>query len=104
MTVLRFLAGLCLIAALIAFVTDYSRPRGPGGAFRATTLERMWNEAAPKSLSATRQTVSHAVSPAVWNMTAGAVLQLPTFLAFGLLAGLFGFLGRRRSSINVYVN
>ncbi len=104
MIVLRFVAGLCLIAALIAFVTDYSRPRGPSGTFRPTSLERMWLEAAPKSLIAVRQTVSQTVSPLVWTSVFGSVLQLPTFLAFGAAGGLLGYLGRRRSRVNIYVN
>ncbi len=104
MTVLRFLAGICLIAALVALVTDATRPRPEQAAFAPTSLGKLWSDTAPRSLAATRNAVSQASSPLIWDALVARVLQLPTFLALGGLGLLFGYLGRRRRRIDVFTN
>lgn len=104
MTVLRFLAGLCLIAALIAFVADATRPLSGLGRFAPTTLGQLWEEAAPTSLAAARTAISRSVSPAAWSTLSALMLKLPTFIVLGVIGVLLGWLGRRRRRINVYTN
>ncbi len=104
MTVLRFLAGLLLLAALIALVSDATRPLMGAGPFVPTSLGRLWAETAPKSLAAARSAVNSGLSPAVWNMLAATLLAMPTFLLLGLAGAALGWLGRRRNKVNVFVN
>ena len=104
MTVLRFLAGLCLIAALIALVADATGPLTGTGPFAPTSLARLWAETAPKSLAAARGAMSHGLSAVVWNTAIVKLLHVPTFAILGVLGVLFGYLGRRRRQLNVYTN
>ncbi len=104
MTVLRFLAGLLLIAALVALVSDVTRALMAAGPFVPTSLGRLWAETAPKSLAAARAVVSQGLSPSAWGMLASTLLAMPTFLVLGTLGVLLGWLGRRRSKVNIYVN
>lgn len=104
MTVLRFLAGLLLIAALIALVSDVTRPLTGAGPFVPTSLGRLWAESAPKSLAAAKSAVSNGVSPAVWSMLAATLLRMPTFLLLGLVGAVLGWFGRRRNRVDIYVN
>jgi hypothetical protein len=104
MTVLRFLAGLCLIAAVIALVSDATRPLLGIGPFTPTSLGKLWADAAPRSLAAARTAVSQGISPLAWNWLAASVLALPTFVLLGLAGICLGLLGRRRRRIDVFIN
>ena len=104
MTVLRFLAGLFLMAALIALVSDATRSLTGVGPFAPSSLGQLWAEAAPKSLSAVRSGISQGLSPVVWSTAVTGLLRLPTFLVLGAIGLLLGYLGRRRNRVDVYVN
>ena len=104
MTVLRFLAGLFLIAALIALVADATRPLMGLGAFVPTSLGGLWAETAPRSLAAARNAFNQGVSPVVWSTLVASLLNAPAFLLLGATGLLLGYLGRRRSRIDVYTN
>jgi len=103
MAVLRFLAGLCLMAAVIALVNDLTPMLSGSRPFNPTSLGELWSETAPKSLAAARTTISNVLSPAAWNSASG-LLALPIFLLFGLLGILFGYLGRHRKRIEIFTN
>jgi hypothetical protein len=100
MTALRFLAGLFLMAALIALVSDATRPLLGMGPFVPTSLGKLWAETAPKSLAAVRQ----GLPPILWTSLVAALLRLPTFVLLGLIGIVLGYLGRRRSRVDIYIN
>jgi hypothetical protein len=104
LTVLRFLAGLCLIAATIALVADATRPLSGVGHFAPTSLGQLWAETAPNSLAAARTVVSRSVSPAAWGTLNAVMLKLPTFIVLGAIGLLLGWLGRHRARVNVFTN
>ena len=103
MAVFRFLAALCLLVAVLALVTDMSALPA-GQPFSVTSVSGQWNELAPATQQAARAAVRHATAAWVWDGLIGPLLSVPTFLLFGLLALWFGYLGRRRHKVNIYVN
>jgi hypothetical protein len=104
LAVFRFLAAVCLLVAVIALVTDLSGPLSGGAPFSATTVEAQWREMAPATLVSTKAAVEKSAAPWLWTMVIGPVLAVPTFLIFGVLAAWFGYAGRRRHRVNIYVN
>ena len=104
MAVLRFLAAIFLLVAVIALVTDLSWPISAGQPFEATSVVSQWREMAPATLETTRESTIAATAPWVWDGLIAPVLSLPTFVLFGLLALACGYGGRRRPKVNIYVN
>jgi len=104
LAVFRFLAAVCLLVAVIALVTDLTGPISAGESFSATTVEAQWREMAPATLLSTKAAVEKAASPWVWDTLIWPILALPTFLLFGVLAAWFGYAGRRRHRVNIFVN
>lgn len=104
MTVLRFLAGLFLIAALIAFVDDVTRTLIGAGHFSPTSLGKLWTDTAPKTLLAVKSAVNHGAGAILWNGVISKLLQMPTFALLGVIGGVLGYLGRRRHRIEIYTN
>jgi hypothetical protein len=100
----RFLAAVFLLVAVIALVTDLTGPLSAGQPFTATTVEAQWREMAPATLQSSRAAVVRSTAPWVWDGIIGPVLSLPTFLLFGLLALLCGYIGRRRRKVSIFVN
>lgn len=104
MPVLRLLAGVCLLIATLALVADASAWINRSGGFDATALATHWQQVAPGSLDRAQAAVSHATAPWVWDPLIRTLIGAPTFVLFGALGVLLGFLGRRRRRINVYAN
>lgn len=104
MSVLRLLAGLCLLIATLALVADMSPWLNRSGDFNATALATHWQQVAPGSLDRARAAVSRATAPWVWDPLIWTVIGAPTFALFGGLGLLLGVLGRRRRRINIYAN
>ena len=69
-----------------------------------TTLAGDWQLLAPASLEATRTAVVGATAPWVWDSVVMSVLDRPTPVLFGVLAVLFGILGRRRREMKLHIN
>ena len=104
MAALRFIAGLLMLIAVIAFITDLTRPLSGAGPFVPTTIARQWQALAPSSMQAAKAAVSKATHPLVWDPLIAAPIGLPLFVLFGGLAGLAGYAGRRRNRVNIYRN
>lgn len=101
---LRFLAFLFLLVATIALVADATPAFHGISAFRPTPFSEHIAELAPHSLGEVRKAVSETLHPAVWEYGLGVLIELPTFLLFGLLGGFAAYAGRRRQRINVFAN
>lgn len=104
MPVLRFLASVFALVAIVALVTDATPALYGAKPFTATTVIGYWQELAPASFIAARTAIPTSTFPWVWNPVALSVLGLPTPLLFGLLAVLCGFLGRRRAETKLHIN
>ncbi|MCC7253661.1 hypothetical protein [Hyphomicrobium sp.] len=103
MAVFRFLSAVFLLVATIALVVDATPPLYGVGPFVATSLSDQWKELAPNSFEAASAAVSGA-SPWIWDSLLAPLLGLPTFVAFGALALLSGYAGRRRKAVRIFIN
>ena len=103
MAVFRFLAAVFLLVATVALVVDATPAVYGAGPFEATSLSAQWIELAPNSFEATRKSVSE-VSAWIWDGLIAPILDVPTFIAFGALALLSGYAGRRRKAVRIFVN
>ncbi len=104
MAVMRFLAALCLLIAVVALVADASPAIYGIGPFGATSLRQHWSGISPKSLEAARASLEASGAGWLWNFAIAPVIGRPTWAVFGIIAIALGYVGRRRHRINVYVN
>lgn len=96
--ILRLLAALCLLAALITLTSDWvlSRP--------STSTAGYWQVIAPNSYANAGKAVSRVLGQWVWSPLISSVLAIPAYMMFGLLALGLGWVGRRRRRVSVYLN
>jgi hypothetical protein len=105
MGLLRFLAGVLLLIAVIAAIYDGTRLfESKAGEITMTSLGEHWSKVAPVSLKNAQAAVRRYSHPLLWDALIQRLLQLPTWLVFGTLGLLVGYLGRRRRRINVFAN
>ncbi len=104
MAVFRFLASLFLLIAVVALVADATPGTHEGNKFVATSLAKHWVDLAPSTLESTKAGVARHTFPWVWDSVIAPILAVPTFVLFGLLALLTGYLGRRRHRVDIYIN
>jgi len=102
-TLLRFLAGVFLLVAVIFAVNDATRLAGPDRA-SAVSVHQTWSAVSPNSLNAAQRGIQSATHSTVWNWGVLPLLQLPAWTLFGLLGLILAFLGRRRRRVNIYAN
>jgi hypothetical protein len=101
---LRFLAGVFLLVAVIAAVDDVTRSMVSGEKLAPVSTYEHWERLAPVTLSLARGAVERRTHPLVWNPGLMTVLQLPAWGLFGALGALFAYAGRRRREVNVFAN
>lgn len=101
---LRFLAFVFLLIATIALVSDATPAIDGFGPFEPTLFVEHWRGIAPKSVASAQKAVSNATHPMVWNFGIAPIINLPTYLIFGVLGLLAAFAGRRREKLNVFTN
>jgi hypothetical protein len=100
---LRFVAGVLLLVAVIAFVQDGTRAMIEGSIV-TTTVGEHWAKLLPATFKAAQASIQRNTHPLLWTVFAGSVLRLPTSIAFLLLGALFAYAGRRRKRVNVFAN
>jgi uncharacterized membrane-anchored protein len=103
MPVFRFLAAVCLLVATIALVDDATPAVYGAGPFVLTSLSAHWQDLAPSAFAAA-QKGADSLAPWLWKDMLVPILAMPTCIAFGLLAVLFGYVGRRRRAVEVFIN
>lgn len=91
---LRLLAMIALAVAVILAVVDATRSVAESQLVM-TPLAQSWSELSPNSIAAFRAWVEAKLHPAVWDPVLAAVVALPGFAVFGLIALLLYALGRR---------
>jgi hypothetical protein len=104
MAVLRFLASLFALIAVLAFVTDATPALIGTGAFKANSVVGYWRELAPSTLITVRAAITRATFPWVWESMIASVLNLPASVLFGALAVVCGYFGRRHESMKLHIN
>jgi hypothetical protein len=90
----RMLGLFSLAVTVIMLVVDATRTIAAGAPV-ATPLIQSWQAVSPETLSALRALVEAGMHPALWEGIATYVLGLPGFAVFGVLALVFGLIGRR---------
>jgi hypothetical protein len=100
---LRVLAGLLLLIAVMAAVNDVTRSMAADNAVMTSTYEH-WSRLAPKTLEAARASVERRTHPVVWSWGLAPILQLPAWGLFGILGLVCGWAGRRRREVNIFAN
>lgn len=95
---------MLMLIAVLALISDLSRPLAGTGPFVPTSIARQWQALAPASMQAAKAAVSRATHPLVWDPLILRAISLPLFVLFGALAVFVGYLGRRRNRVNIYTN
>ena len=105
MGLLRFLAGLLLLVAVIAAIYDGTRALESRGAeFTMTSIGEQWSKVAPISHKNAQAAVRRYTHPLVWDGLIQRLLLLPTWAVFGSLGLVAAYAGRRRRRVNVFAN
>lgn len=90
----RFLSTVSLAVAVVMAVLDATRSVA-SSALVTTPLGRSWQAVSPDTLAATQKFIETTLHPLLWDPVALAILQLPGFVAFGLLALILYAVGYR---------
>ncbi len=102
--VLRFLANVFFMVAIIALVIDATPALQGIDHFKLKAFATHWAELSPKSLKVFEETVTNVAGPFVWTYIVSTILNISTAILFAILGVLFGYLGRRRKRTNIFVN
>ncbi len=95
---LRFLAALFLLLAVVLFVAGMTQH----GTHTSTATH--WQSISPSSYAAFQASITHKIGAWAWDPVTLSVLGLPSYILFGGLALICGFAGRRRRVVNVFIN
>lgn len=101
---LRLVARLLLIAAVVAIAYDGSRTLAGGSSLVITSLGDHWTAMHPASIEGFRKLIVGKAHPVLWESAVRPVLRLPAWLVAGVLSLLLGWLGRRRRKVSIFVN
>jgi hypothetical protein len=101
--VLRFLAGVMFVIAVLAAVDDGTRSIA-ADQLVTTSLFEHWSKLAPALFAAAKSAVARYSHPLVWELGVRRLLLLPTWLVFAMLGLVLAYAGRRRRRVNVFAN
>jgi hypothetical protein len=102
--VLRIIARIFLLVALIALVSDGTRTIANGEGIVVTSALAYWAEVAPTMLENLKRTLSVKIHPLFWDGVLVPLLSLPAWLFLGGLAAIFLYIGRKRRETKIFVN
>ena len=101
---LRFLAMLFAMIAVIAFAGDFAHSGTDGSiGFKSTSLMGHLEEFVPLLLASVKASVSRS-SPLLWDPLLTGLFGFPTFVVFGALAAACGFSSRPREHVRIFIN
>ena len=100
---LRFVAALFALVAVIAYAADFSRPPGGENSGAVSLLQYLQNFA-PVFVAAAKTTIERWFGSFMWDPVMTTVLSLPAYLLFLLLALAAGLAGRPRHRVQIFVN
>jgi len=101
---MRFLAALFALFALISFASDISRPAVDGHGPGAMSLLQHMQTLTPTFVASLQRTIENTMGAFAWNPLLTSILSLPAWLIFLTLAVGTGFLGRPRRRVRIFVN
>ena len=101
--ILRFLAGVLFVIAVLAAVYDGTRSIA-AHALVTTSLFEHWSKLAPTLFLAAQGAVQRYSHPLVWDVGVRRLLLLPTWLVFAAFGLALAYAGRRRRRVNVFAN
>ena len=104
MAVLRFLSALFFLIALVALAADATPLFSGEPGIHAVSASQRWSEIAPAALSAAHQSLTDRGVDWIWTAGIAPLLAVPASILFAMLGLLFGYAGRRRRIIKVFVN
>ncbi len=93
--IFNIIALVSLVLAVVTGVLDITRSIADS-AVVMTPLGKVWFDFSASSLNFSQAMVQRYVHPAIWDPGIQAILNMPSWLVFGLLALVFGFFGRKR--------
>ncbi len=103
MVLVRLLAGLLLLVALIALTSDVTRAL-QGAGVSATSVAAHWKSLSPLGLAAAQIAIAKASHALVWDQIVARVIALPAWLLFGALGMALAWIGRRRRGVDIFAN
>jgi hypothetical protein len=101
---LRFLAGVFLLVAVVAATNDVTRSMIAGQQVPLVSTHAHWSKLAPVTLTSARNAIQRNTHPLVWDPGLTTVLQLPAWALFGIVGTLLAYAGRRRRQVNIFAN
>ena len=101
---LRVLARLLLLMAVVALVYDGTRTLAGGSGLVITSLAEHIHTVAPKAIEALRSAVVKVAPAAVWDTVLVRILKLPAWALLAALGLLLAWIGRKRQRVRVFVN
>lgn len=105
MLFLRVLGVWSLLTAMVALTIDGTKSLASGeGQWIATPLGEHWFKINAASLNASQAAIERHVHPWLWDPGIISLLQVPSFIFFGVLGLILFWLGRKRRRLNVYEN
>ena len=104
MAAMRFISFLFFLAAAIVLATDVTRTRiAPPQPFWVP-MQKHWEALSPKTLEAAKRGVEKSAHPALWSVGLAQLLRPPGWAVFGVIGLVFGYLGRHRRRVKIFVN
>ena len=100
---LRFLAALFALCALIAFAADITQLPVEGTSPASISLMQHLESGAPAFLTSLERSVT-SIEPFLWEPVLTSLLSLPGTMMFLMLAIACGYLGRPRRRIRIFAN
>ncbi len=105
MMILRVLGVWLLLVAMVALTIDGTQSLASGeGQWILTPLGEHWFKLHAPSLNLAQAAIERNVHPALWDPVIMSLLQVPSWMFFGVLGLFFYWLGRRRRRLNLYQN
>ncbi len=101
--VVRLLAGLLLLVAVIAAVYDATRTIS-ADSLVMTSLGEHWSKLAPTSLTAAQAAVQRYTHPVVWTSLVHSLLLVPAWLFLSGFGVLLAVVARQRRRVNIFAN
>ena len=100
---LRFLAALFALLAVIAFASDWTIARSGAGDVGSASLLDHLTTFTPSLIASIKNSTSE-MNSVLWDPVLTSVLNLPAWLLFAILAILSGYAGRPRHQVRIFIN
>ena len=103
MVVLRCIAWVLFLLAIIALVGDLTRAAN-GGSAAMTTVFGYWKTVSPQSVAEAAAFVRRHLHTFFWDQVAMRVLLLPLWLMIAAIGLTCAVLGRKKRRVNIFAN